>query len=150
MILKFEQNLTQKDIEVIIKYPEKNKTVERLVSLIKSVDTQMECHSDNTVKMVYISDIYYIESIDKKTVVFCEKENYQVKSRLYQVYDKLNDNGFVQISKYCILNINKLEKIKPLANSHLEAILTNGIRLYVTRKYLDGIQRLLQEDEKDE
>jgi DNA-binding LytR/AlgR family response regulator len=149
MILKLEQHTSQKDIEVIIKYPVKNKTVERIVSLVKSVDMQIECYSDDILKMVNVSDIYYIESIDKKTVVFCEKESYQNKNRLYQIYDKLSDNGFVQISKYCILNINKLEKIKPLANSHLEAVLSNGKCLYVTRKYLAGIQRILQEDEKD-
>ena len=149
MILKLEQQVSQKDIEVIIKYPVKNKIVERIVSLIKSVDAQIECYSDDVLKMVNVSDICYIESIDKKTFVFCENENYQVKSRLYQIYEKLADNGFVQISKYCILNINKLEKIKPLANSHLEAVLSNGKCLYVTRKYLAGIQRILQEDEKD-
>ena len=150
MILKLEQHAVQKDIEVIIKYPVKNKVVERIVSLIKSVDTQIECYSDDIVKLVNVSDIYYIESIDKKTIVFCENESYQVKSRLYQIYEKLANNGFVQISKYCVLNINKLEKIKPLANSHLEAVLSNGKCLYVTRKYLAGIQRILQEDEKDE
>ena len=150
MILKLEQQSSQKDIEVIIKYPVKNKTVERIVSLIKSVDMQIECYSDDIVKPVNVSDIYYIESIDKKTIVFCENESYQVKSRLYQIYEKLANNGFVQISKYCVLNINKLEKIKPLANSHLEAVLSNGKCLYVTRKYLAGIQRILQEDEKDE
>jgi len=147
MILKLEQQPSHREIEIIIKYPIKNKAVERIVSLIKSVDTQIECYSDDIVKLVNVSDIYYIESIDKKTVIFCENGNYQVKSRLYQIYDRLADNGFVQISKYCVLNINKLEKIKSLANSHLEAVLSNGKCLYVTRKYLSGVQRILQEEE---
>jgi DNA-binding LytR/AlgR family response regulator len=150
MLLKLEQHAAQKDIEVIIKFPVKNKTVDRIVSLIKSVDMQIECYLDDIVKPINVSDIYYIESIDKKTFVFCEKEGYQVKNRLYQIYEKLTDNGFVQISKYCILNINKLEKIKPLANSHLEAVMSNGKCLYVTRKYLSGIQKILQEDKKNE
>ena len=81
MILKLEQHTSQKDIEVLITYPVKNKTLERIVSLIRSVDTQIECYSDDVVKPVNVSDIYYIESIDKRTVVFCEKESYQVKTR---------------------------------------------------------------------
>jgi len=101
MILKIEQNPAHGDIEVLITCPVKNKTVERIVSLIKSVDTQIECYSDDIVKLVNVSDIYYIESVDGKTIVCCEKENYFVKSRLYQVYEKLRDNGFIQISKYC-------------------------------------------------
>ena len=145
MILKLEQNTAQKDIEIAISYPVKNKTVERIVSLIKSLDRQIECYSDDSIKRVNASDIYYIESIDKRTVVFCEKENYQSRKRLYQVFEELADNGFVQISKYCILNINKLEKITPLLNSHMEAVLSNGKCLYVTRKYLTELKRILME-----
>jgi len=147
MILKLEQKAAQKEIEVAISYPVKNKTVERIVSLIKSVDKQIECYSDDCIKWVCVSDIYYIESVDKRTIVFCEKESYQIKKRLYQVYEELADNGFVQISKYCVLNVNKLEKITPLLNSHMEAVLSNGKCLYVTRKYLAGIKQMLKENE---
>ena len=146
MILKLEQNAAQRDIEIAITYPIKSKTVDRIVSLIKSFDKQIECYSDDSIKWVNASDIYYIESVDKRTIVFCEKETYQVKKRLYQVYEELADNGFVQVSKYCILNINKLERIVPLVNSHMEAVLSNGKCLYVTRKYLADIKQKLKEN----
>jgi DNA-binding LytR/AlgR family response regulator len=143
MILKLEQNSAQKDIEVLIKYPQKNKVFEQLGPLIKSTDMQIPCYSDDGAKFVYSSDIYYIESVDKKTIVCCESENYQIKDRLYRIYEKLESFGFVQINKYCILNINKLNCIKTLANSHLEAVLSNGKCLYVTRNYLANIKRML-------
>jgi DNA-binding LytR/AlgR family response regulator len=148
MLIKLEQNISQRDIEVLITYPAKNKIVENILSLLKSLDKQIDCYSDDAIKMVNVNDIYYIESIDKKTIVFCEKGNYQVKKRLYQIFDELSDNGFVQISKYCIMNINKLEEIKTLNNSHLEAVLSNGKCLYVTRKYLANIKQLLQEEKE--
>jgi len=148
MIINLEQNDLQKDIEISITYPVKNKIVERIVSLIKSVDIQIECYSDDNVKMVNASDIYYIESVDGKTVVCCEKEKHLVKSRLYQIYEKLKGNGFIQISKYCVLNINKLEKFKPLDNNRLEAVLSNGAYLCITRKYISDIKQALQEKNK--
>jgi len=148
MILKIEQNPSQEDIEVLITCPVKNKIVERIASFIKSVDTQIECYSDDIVKLVNVSDIYYIESVDGKTVVCCEKEKYIVKSRLYQIYEKLRDNGFIQISKYCVLNINKLNKFKPLDNNRLEAVLSNGVYLCITRKYIPGIKQILKEMNK--
>jgi len=147
MILKLKQQTAQKDVEVLVTYPAKNKTVERIVSLLKSVDAQIECYSGDDVIFVNVSDIYYIESVDKTAVVFCEKQNYKTKFRLYQLNEKLAGRGFIQISKYCILNINKLERIKPLFNSRMEAILSNGSRVDVTRKYLAGIKRVLQENE---
>jgi len=148
MILKIEENHKQGDIEITITCPVKNKTVERIVSLIKSVNTQIECYSDDIVKLVNVSDIYYIESVDGKTIVCCEKENYLLKSRLYQIYEKLKDNGFIQISKYCVLNINKLDKFKPLDNNRLEAVLSNGAHLCITRKYISGIKQILREVHK--
>jgi len=148
MILRIEQNPAQEDIEVLITCPVKNKIVERIASFIKSVDTQIECYSDDIVKLVNVSDIYYIESVDGKTVVCCEKEKYIVKSRLYQIYEKLRDNGFIQISKYCVLNINKLDKFKPLDNNRLEAVLSNGVYLCITRKYIAGIKQILKEMNK--
>jgi len=147
MVIKLEQNQTQNDIEVIIKYPQKNKAVERIVSLIESTGIQIPCYSDDGTEFVSASGIYYIESVDKKTIVCGEKKNYQVKDPLYKNYKRLANTGFVQINKYCILNVNKLEKIRPLGSSHLEAVLTNGKCLYVTRKYLADIKRLLQEEE---
>jgi DNA-binding LytR/AlgR family response regulator len=146
MLIKLEQNETKKDIEIHISYPQKNKTVERLISLIKSIDVQIHCYSDDELRLVNAFDIFYVESVDKKTIVCCEKENFSVKERLYQINEKLKPAGFVQINKYCILNINKLEKIKPLPNSNLEAVLTNGIHLNVSRKFLADIKKILQEN----
>jgi len=148
MILKIEQNPWQKDIEVLITCPAKNKIVDKIVSMIKSVDAQIECYSDDIVKLVNVSDIFYIESVDGKTVVCCEKEKYFVRSRLYQIYEKLKDSGFIQISKYCVLNINKLDKFKPLDNNRLEAVLSNGVYLCITRKYISGIKQILKEINK--
>jgi len=149
MIINLEQNSSQKDIEILITYPIKDKVVERIVSSIKSIDTQIECYSDNSVKLVNISDIYYIESIDGRTIVCCEKKSYLVKSRLYQIYEKLKNNDFIRVSKYCILNINKLDKFRPLGNNRIEAVLSNGAFLRITRKYLSDIKQLLREMKLD-
>ena len=146
MVVKLEQHDTQNGIEVIIKYPQKNMYVERLVSLIKSTDMQISCYSNDELVFVNVSDILYIErTVDKETIIHCEKSSYKSKEWLYQILEKLRNIRFVQISKYCILNLNKLIKIKQFPNSHLEAILTNGKSLYVTRKYLKDIKRTLME-----
>ena len=148
MILKLEQNPALHDIEVSIAYPLKNKKLERIVSFLKSADLQIECYSDNGIRLINVSDIYYVESTNNKTIVFCEKESFPVKSRLYQIYEQLTGKGFIQISKYCILNIHKLEKFTPLFNSCMEATLSNGIHQKITRKYIAGVKRIMQEESR--
>ena len=146
MILKLEQHETQKDIEVLIKYSQKNHYVERLVSLIKSTDMQISCYFNDELVLVNVSDILFIErTVYKETIIHCEKGCYKSKEWLYQIYEKLRNIRFAQISKYCILNLNKLSKIKQLPNSRLEAILANGKSLCVTRKYLPEIKIILME-----
>ena len=147
MIFKMEQHPLQTDIEVLVTYPVRNKTVERVFTLLNSINTQIECYSDDNIKLVSVSDIYYIESTDKKTFICCKNESYLSKFRLYQLNEKLSGNGFVQISKYCIMNINKLDKVKRLFNSRMEAVLSNGSHLCVTRKYLASIKQKLIENE---
>lgn len=147
MLLNIEQNPDKTDIEINIIYPEKNKTVETIVSYLNSIDEKIDCYSDGRLKQINISDIYHIESVDKIAEVHCEKEKYKTKYRLYQLYEKIINKGFIQISKYCIININKLDSIKPLFNSRMEVTLTNGTRLFVNRNYIDGIEKKLMENE---
>jgi len=146
MLLNLEQRKTHKDIEVSIIYPDKNKTVEKLVSFINSLSIKIEGYTEDSIKQINATDIYYIESEDKIAVIYCENGYFRTKYRLYQISEKLTGLGFVQISKYCLININKLDKIMPLSNKRMEAILKNGKRVFITRKYLYDIKKVLQEN----
>ncbi len=137
------------ETEVLVKYAELNKDVERITELLNSVETRIKCEADGVVRLVGASDIFYIESVDKMTFVYCEQRVYRTDARIYQLAEELGTAGFVQISKSCLLNINVLESIKPLPSSRMEATLTNGERLHVTRKYLDNIKRELRKEARE-
>ena len=145
MILKAVQDLTVQDLEVLVRYAQMNHNVERVLSLLRAIDTRIKCTQDGSERLINAADIYYIESVDKRTFVYLEKSVFQTEHRLYQLIDTLGKLGFVQISKSCILNIRQLEYIRPLLNSRMEATLQNGERLFITRKYLSGIREALQE-----
>ena len=148
MKIKTEQDLSCNEIEVIIKYPQKDKQVNRIIDFLQSFDMQIKCAGDNTEQMINILDIYYIESVDKKTFVYLENAVYRTDFRLYQLKDKLRAYGFVQISKSCILNINTLQSIRPLFNSRMEATLKNGEKVNINRNYLNGVKNALGGDKE--
>lgn len=87
--------------------------------------------------------MFYIESVDKKTFVYGETEVYQTRLRLAELEAMLSHAGFVRVSKSVILNIEKLRGVKNLANSRLEAFLSNNERICVSRKYLKEIRAVL-------
>ncbi len=142
--MKLEEDFSQEELEILIKYPYFNQTVQKLKVLIESVDKTIACSFENQHIRLNASDIYYIESIDKHSFVYCENAVYESSLRLYQLLEELSDVGFVQVSKFCIININVLQCIKPLLNSRLEATLRNGECIYVTRKYVPAIREKLE------
>ncbi|WP_394911865.1 LytTR family DNA-binding domain-containing protein [uncultured Robinsoniella sp.] len=64
---------------------------------------------------------------------------------MYQLMEELGNAGFVQVSKACIINLQVLTGIRPLLNSRMEATLTNGEKINITRKYVASIREKLQE-----
>lgn len=149
MKLKMIKDGTYEETEVILKYAKKDDLVQRIVTFLESADKQIGCFDDRKEQIkVNISDIYYIESIDKKTFVYLADAVYQTDWRLYQLLADLQSNGFVQISRACLLNIGSLEKIRPLFNSRMEATLLNGEKVIVNRRYLDAVKSALRGEEK--
>ncbi|MCI8668512.1 MAG: LytTR family transcriptional regulator [Lachnospiraceae bacterium] len=144
MVIKLEQDLSCTDIEVIIKYGKDRENLPRIVKLLKSIDIQIKCDNNGTERMVNASDIYYIESVDKQTFVYLEREVYHTDFRLYQLIEQLKKYGFVQISKSCILNIHYMDSIKSIFNSRMEATLKNSERVYINRNYLDEVKKVLR------
>lgn len=140
MNIQLEQNLAVSDVEVLIRYARMNRTVERLATLIQSFDKTIRCSQESTEVWLNASDIYYIESVDKRTFVYGEKSVYRSDMRLYQLLSELADIGFVQVSKSCILNIHVLENVRPLMNSRMEATLSNGEKINMTRKYIPAVK----------
>ncbi len=144
MKIRLEQDSSLADIEVVIKYAKPCAEVNKLTALFKSATTNIKCASDGGERLVAASDIFYFESVDKRTFVYMERSVYRTDAPLYRLCEELEPLGFVQINKACVLNINMLVSIKRLPGSRMEATLRNGERLYVTRRYLDGIKRELK------
>ena len=132
-----------KNPEVTIAYRELTASVKRVLDFVRSVDQTILCRKDNEEYTIPVSDIYYVESVDKKTFVYCEKDVFQSNFRLYEMENMLTHAGFVRVSKSTILNIETLKGVKTLVNSRLEAMLSNGESVCVTRKYLKDIREAL-------
>lgn len=129
--------------EVTIAYREMTTSVQRVSEYVRNVERTIFCKKDNEEYSILINDIFYFESVDKKIFVYCEKEVYRSNYKLYELEEMLSQVGFVRVSKSVLLNVEKLIAIKTLVNSKLEAKLSNGESVCVTRKYLKDIKNEL-------
>ncbi|WEV61160.1 LytTR family DNA-binding domain-containing protein [Streptococcaceae bacterium ESL0729] len=88
-----------------------------------------------------IDEIFYVESVDKKTFAYSEGEEFELDDRLYVIEDKLKNCQFIRISKSMLVNIEKISMIHPSLSGRFEAQLTNGERVKITRKYVPDLKR---------
>lgn len=131
------------DIEVTVRYATEE-TAAGLISLLKSFDAKIRCCDESGERFVNASDIWYIETVDRKTFVYLEKSVLRTDKKLYRLAEELSPMGFVQVSKSCILNISFLESIKQLMNSRMEATLKGGEKIHINRKYINNIKQALK------
>lgn len=66
MILKTEQNSSCTETEILIRYAKMSNEIQSMITLLQAVDTQINCYDDDIERLVSASEIYYIESVDKK------------------------------------------------------------------------------------
>lgn len=92
-------------------------------------------------------DIQIIEHIKEtlSVVIQCNKiddEVMRLKSHI-ESEEILSDKDFVRISKSLIVNINKIRSLKPELNRTILVTLCNGELLYISRKYVPFVRKLL-------
>ncbi|MDE7446933.1 MAG: LytTR family transcriptional regulator DNA-binding domain-containing protein [Lachnospiraceae bacterium] len=140
------RQIDDKPLTIIIEYPILDTKTKTLIKKIEGLDFMVSGNSKGKVFQVHISDIYYMESVERKTFLYTKDEIYVTDKKLYELEEMLRDAGIVRISKFCLMNMDMLFSIRQLMNSQLEATLLNGEKLIVARTYLKNIKNILKED----
>ncbi len=130
----------QTETEIEIRYDKLNAEVIKVIERIEQTEKFLDGTDSGRHYRIRISDIYYAESVDKNTFIYTEDAVFRSELRLYQLIGMLKADDFVQVSKFCIVNLNVLESIRTMFNSRLEVTLINGEKVNVSRTYLNHIK----------
>lgn len=128
------------ETEIEIRYSEMTAQVRNLSKRIEQSEQYLYGEENGRQYRILLDDIFYAESVDRKTFIYTQATVYRSELKLYQLLEMLKDTDFVQVSKSCILNICVLENIKTLLNSRMEATLVNGEKITVSRTYIPAIK----------
>ena len=91
-----------------------------------------------------ISDIYYIENVERKIFLYSRKDVFRYDGSMSDIDSSIAETDLVRISRTCFMNVSHLKEIMQIKNSHLEALLDNGEKLIVSRKYLKDIKKIFR------
>lgn len=130
-------------IQVIIKCRQVDHEVMKLKSHIELFEHKLSAKKENELYFVNSSDVLYFESVDNRTFLYTQDDVMEIKQRLYELESILSDKDFVRISKSQIVNINKIQSLKPELNRTILATMCNDEQLSISRKYVKTIRNIL-------
>lgn len=119
-------------------------SIEEIVTFIKSRQGQISGNIDGEIYEIPILDVLYIESVDNRTFLYTLDKAYETKQKIYELEDMLKHRHFIRISKSSIVNLLKIQSIKPALNGRFSAILCNGEEIIISRKYVADFKKTLK------
>ena len=138
MEIKLIENKMLNDIKVTIECQETDERIFKLISVIKSVESSEKRIiglSDNDTYCIEPNDVFYFESVERKTFCYTKSSVYETELKLYETLDGFSKADFMRVSKSCVINLNRIKSIRPDFGGKILATMQNGERVYVSRQY---------------
>lgn len=143
MKLTLEQVPGLSEAQVHIRYGNLDNRLQKIIRLMQDNHTLLNVKSSSSTELIRCESVLYFESVDEKTFVYCKDTVFSSDRKLYELEELLCDGSFVRISKSCILNLDWLDSVRVLLNGKMEAKLTNGEKLIITRHYVPEFKQKL-------
>lgn len=144
MQVKIRKIAEEQPEEVEIRCHEVTEEVREIVTFIKTRNGQLTGVQEGKQYEIPVTDICYIEAVDERTFLYTSKQVYETRQRLYELEELLKEKYFLRVSKSMLLNLMKIQAIKPALNGRLTAVLKSGEEIIISRKYVQELRRALK------
>lgn len=91
---------------------------------------------------IKLSSVYYFEIVDGTSFLYCQKDVFVCKQRLYEFESLCSGTMLFRCSKSMILNAEKISYVHPAFSGRFEAVLDNGEKVVISRQYVPELKRL--------
>ena len=122
----------------------KNESINEIIRFVKMHQGSIEAVREEKQYQIPLSEIYYIEAVDERTFIYLEKEYFESRRRLYEFEELLSKRNFARISKSVIVNLMKIESIKPALNGRFLCRLKNNEDVIISRKYVPDVRERIR------
>ena len=146
----FESDPEAAGIEVRICAPERDEYVEALIERISDQPPETLTVTEANGNMIKISksDIISASVNGKLLQIITEKDRFIVRQALHDFEKILDARSFVRISRYEIVNLDKVEKFDFTLGGTLRLELPDGMETWASRRNIPLIRKKLIEKEQ--
>lgn len=136
-----EENLEENYLE--LHYDEIDKETAAVLERLRPALKYIEGTLDGKKLTVPLTDMYYFETVDRKTFGYTKDSCIEVKDTLQGIIDEYESAGFVRISKSSIVNLYKIKKLQGDLNMRTLIHLKNEECLVMNRGYRSDFYKAL-------
>lgn len=145
MKISIDLNPKYKEEEIVIRASELSPKVTQIIRLLEEQNFKhIIGFKEQRFHLLEPSDIYFFYAEERKVYANTTKGIFEIKSRLYELENQLKNHHFVRFSKSVIGNLRHVESFEIYFNGSMCARFSNGMKEYVTRRYVPLIKETLQ------
>lgn len=132
------------EVEVIIRYPEENSYTKKIRDILETVDGVLIGKKENERVLVPLTDILYIDTVDRRTFLYTGNDVYEIDKKIYELETLLSGTTFFRVSKTTLLNLLMVTSIRSEIGGRLLVTVNSGDRILVSRQYATSIKNALE------
>ncbi len=128
-----EENLKENYLE--LHYDKMDDETSAVLDRLRDTLRYVEGTSGDKKVTIALTDIYYVETVDRKTFAYAKDACIEIKEALRDVLEEYSGTGFARISKSAVVNIYKIKKLQGDVNMRVIIYLKNDEKLIMNRSY---------------
>ena len=130
--------------EVILRCTQLDDEMLRVLSLLRSGMQKILVWNEHREMLpLSVSKVVYCETVEEKTFVYTHDGIYQTALSLAELEDRWGDLGLFRAGKSSVVNLHEIQKLKNCGSGRIEALLTTGEKMIISRRYAPMLRERL-------
>lgn len=143
MKIRIEQTPVEEN-EVILRCAQLDDEMLRVLSLLRSgMQKLLVWNEQRETLPLSVSKVVYCETVEEKTFVYTHDGIYQTALSLAELEDRWGDLGLFRAGKSSVMNLHEIQKLKNCGSGRIEALLTTGEKMIISRRYAPMLRERL-------
>ncbi len=135
-----KDSVEEDKVNIVFNHTEFNRVNKLLDLIVKGEEVYISGYNEFGQKSVECRNIHYFIVEEDLVYSMLYDTKMVVKMKLYEIENLLIDKDFVRVSKYCLVNVGKVDYVKVALNSKLDLLMKNGDHCEVNRSYLKAFK----------
>ena len=138
------EHIDSDEKEVILRCRELDDEMLRILSLLRSsVQKLLVWDEERHTLPLNVSEVVYCETVEEKNFVYTAGGIFQTALTLAELEDRWGELGLLRCGKSAVVNLHAIRQLKSCGAGRIEAALSTGERLMISRHYAPALRERL-------